>query len=400
MILMDSCLGFVIPGTGDPTREAGDPIYYFDGQALLERLNRISARVTATRPEVKGGSKDNLAVSLSSFEQWLGGAAYLRNNYSTIKPYDMYYSVAGRTIQKIGQRSGAPAPHKLTSDGFYMRDFWLLQKQTGADKDSPLGQLGSKVSGPSYRDLASYYWRVTSQVSGSTASYELLTSTAALIIREILAGTSRSYRSERGATKVFPLLTAVMFLAEPARNIRTFPLGLMVLDLLGQPYHFSYGGKGAFTAAKRGGVDVGSVPRNPKASIRGRLTLDVALAHEERVAGKGKQFEIEGEYSASPKGSALMGQISIQRANIDRPTILAKEVNILVNWLSVQLDKERVKGAIGAIPFALPVTEKQKGTDVSTVVTLPSIKWARIVSHVSTSIDRLITRRLASPAAM
>ncbi|MGH9627732.1 MAG: hypothetical protein ACRD7E_05245 [Bryobacteraceae bacterium] len=320
-----------------------DPVmeYYIPGEMLLQWMQDATYQARSTFTGMASVSTDEAnPTKLDSFQRWVEAWSLL-NRDPSYRSQTCYFEVAGRKIKKLKNKaSGGDA------DGFYMADV-VLSGNVGAAE----GTIWYRSSGASYREFAKFL-----QASGADrVDWSIVTAGK---MRRILR--DGSYVAPGGAADPYtclPLLCAVMFVSEPARNPRAFPIGLMTLDLMGEQYSASY------------------APLSSPGSLPKTYTMDRVLAHPERIdpgfsggavlakPQKGPVFTttkvgrrnvktlvgvfetmstkkqlatVEGKYSASPSGSSH----SSQTVDLRNDYIQRKEASILVRWLAKQLNKK------------------------------------------------------------
>ncbi|WP_209427147.1 hypothetical protein [Pararhodobacter sp. SW119] len=337
---------------------------YVPGSTLLAWVDAAARAVLAGAGAPPGaGSQDDPFV-LGGHGSYAGAwkaAANKRNQ-------DVYFLIAGRQIRKI--KSGSAGGF---ADGCYMCDVGY----SGTDPQA--GTIWNRDDGASYREFGKFIHEgnTVSGMEGVVWSQRIAAS-----LRSVLKGTApmtggglqsqgtrwtvdmnkdESKRSKptrlsgpqpaaaADTVSALPLLSAVMFVAEPIRNARAWIMGLMMLDLIGAEYqamtshahgkHFTF--QRAFVHPSRlddpawSGESNTAIDTAPGSWVTKQATrrgkLDKKL--EKKMARPGSAA-VEGLYPPSPKWS---GRTS---ANIDvaNDYIQAKETAIVCRWLEQEFN--------------------------------------------------------------
>jgi len=213
---------------------AGGITYYIDGVDLLRLLQKIVNDVKTSVPGVEGPGTQANPWRITTADKWLGYALNLPKNT------DNYLVVGGRLIKRgRDQYIGDEGPAwRSTSDvpG-------LLPEEPG------LPAFGGVE--PTYREAAQHVVdpnRVlpTATARRTVAGLAPVPTWKAASMQPLLAGAIRTFLKgeklslfqagtfNRNYTRLqtaLPVMAVAMFLAEPARNARAFPINLMLLDL-------------------------------------------------------------------------------------------------------------------------------------------------------------------------
>jgi len=279
---------------------------------------------------------------LDKYDQFVKAWTTLRRDKTWLAK-DCYFKVGGRLIHKFPadeSHGGVKGGH---AEGFYMADDVL--SGTGAGE-----AVWKKVDGASYADFAKTF-RANMQTSKKNeADWSIA---KAQKLRSVLnGGVDYSGKGSDSTSASLPLLASVMFLAEPARNPRTFPIGLMLLDMIGDPYNVA-GTKFYIldrVLAHPDRIAGNTVPSKAQLGPAGRdwttkggatvgLTPLAMALPPKRAKGVMGLAQVEGKWSASPSGSART-QDALDIAN---DYIQMKELSILARWVAKMLQPTESK---------------------------------------------------------
>jgi hypothetical protein len=188
-----------------------DKWYWIRGSTLLKLVYDVANAFSPKYP-VYGNGSFALPWRLDgSVGTWIGLSKNL--------PFhsEKYFIICGRYVKKH-------------SGGYYMSDEGVLPYG-----ESPYG----RKAGPTYPQYQEHFIeRMRSrEARRSKHKYDISWSQAkAYKLCQVLKA-KVDYRHKSGDTlgQALPVLAATMFLAEPARNPRAFPINLMLLDLIGAP---------------------------------------------------------------------------------------------------------------------------------------------------------------------
>jgi len=226
---------------------------YIEGLHLLFLLQRLvdHAQVDAARSAEGDGTLQN-PWRFRDAAQWMGCASKLKGGA------DQYLVVAGRLLKKDNNRyisdQGPAWRSQPGAADAVSPQFWALQSTApGAVSNASKAFDGEA---PKYRQVAENIVDPGRNLPDSTeerkaaglppvSSWAVVNQQPAMVraMRAFLrndSALSASTNSENIATynasysrmqTMLPVLTAAMFLAEPSRNMRAFPINLMLLDL-------------------------------------------------------------------------------------------------------------------------------------------------------------------------
>ncbi|TCQ00431.1 hypothetical protein C8J46_102575 [Sphingomonas sp. PP-F2F-A104-K0414] len=345
---------------------------YISGTTLLGWVKTAAEDALSTAAGIAGAGTDSDPYQLGGIASWIGAWKISR----TAQARHIYYTIAGRKIQKIARGGIKPGGF---ADGFYVRD-------TGFSGTDPTeGNIWNRTDGASYREFGKFIdqGNTISAMEGVVWS-QRLTSTLRTILKgktgahgpaRVQAPTTMgkgarwspvdptspngtpqtlSKTAARGVEKAdinsaLPMLSAAMFLAEPSRNTRAWVIGLMMLDLIGTEYM-------AATATQNARhLTLQRAFANPKRLTGGWLAdsntaLDQAPLNWVTAQSKGNPKEkaktitkmgavgspaVEGLYPPSPKWSGRTKQ-AIDLAN---DYIQQKEIGIVAPWLAAEFNR-------------------------------------------------------------
>jgi hypothetical protein len=312
--------------------------FKISGQQLLlwlkERTDALAAQLTVPATT---GLDEAQAWVLDSRDAFVTAWITLRRDEAAWKRATCYFKVGGRVIQKSPAdvaHGGVLGGH---AEGYYMRDAVLSGAVPGG------AAVWVKADGASYVDFAK---TVSANMSTSgnhtdTDDGHIAWSQAkAQKLRNVLKGAADFHAKGADSTSAFlPLLAAVMFIAEPARNPRSFGTALMMLDMIGENY--SHTGQKYYTLDKVLGhperINPPGVAGKPQLGPTGRgatgNTVGYALIPTKLKDRKTALARVEGKFSATPSGSAR----TLDAIDIASDYIQKKEASILVRWLSRML---------------------------------------------------------------
>ena len=313
--------------------------FYVDGSDLLEWIKNESLILERTGSQPSQAGTLGAPWKLENFQDWVNAWVTLQS--PAWRQKECYFSIAGRIIKKFANRNAGGH-----ADGLYMADNAL------SGKDSNQGNIWTRSTGASYREFGRHMhasMSASTKHANTTAGHIEWSKAKAKKLRAVLDGTSKSM-SAKGMDSVsgaLPLLGAVMFVAEPARNPRSFIVGLMLLDMIGERYSSrseTVYPKGAYIL-DRVLAHPERIPKNVGGSTPLAKKQKGPFPHDRRKSGYGHGYTkvkelvgVEGKWSASPAGSSRTGT-DIDIAN---DYIQAKEVSLVSRWLARTLDIEGV----------------------------------------------------------
>lgn len=349
---------------------------FVPGSTLLEWVQGAAQGVISKPTDIDGSGTLDDPYRLGGFSSYVGAW----REAGSRSDHHLYFSVAGRTIRKFArddQKDGF-------ADGFYMADVGF------SGTDPTKGTIWNRKNGASYREFGKFIHEgnkvaglegvVWSQRIASTLRTVLKGKTGAHAGKEAktLASVGTGSRWEvdlnrddagRAAPRkisgvtvarstdtvaALPLLSAVMFISEPARNPRAWLMGLMLLDLMGVEYapptlhspatknspakhrhgkHFTF--RRAFVHPSRLDDPEWQTETNtpndqaPPGWVSKQVRRDRGKSNLNKMAKPGSPA-VEGLYPPSPKWSGRTNKSTVDVAN---DYIQAKEVSLLCRWL-------------------------------------------------------------------
>lgn len=391
-----------------PTSQGEALWFYLPGQWILTKVSEA-----ALKWELQGSNlSPNTGVppfdplKLNKLGLWRDSYCAMRG----FKTSEFRFNIGSRVIRKLADRS-VPGGH---ADGFYMSD----TKFSGTDpvpKDAPK-RIWSRDDGASYREFAKFF---ADCLSGGTSpltwSEQIATN-----IRDILSSPYYFANPDKGKFEsALPLLCSVMFISEPARNPRAWPIGLMMLDLVGSQYNVYQTHAKYYTwdrlLAHPERVDPGFVGKDPvdkpqkgpTGREHGKYGAPIGYAP---LTKKNELSAVEGKYSASPSGSASTSQ-TIDVAN---DYIQMKELSLATRWLQRILtsvhandsdlvfatwrDKDPLDGLTNLMSDSELATMAGSPVAQGYKIDLPMLKQFRM--EVTTEVEKLLDKRCSSAAKM
>jgi hypothetical protein len=305
-----------------------DPLwFYLPGQWILQEAATAVSTWDGKATLLSAPSGSMTPVELSTADQW-------RNAYVSMRRFrasTYLFKVAGRTIKKWSDgNSGGHA------DGFYMSDVAL----SGTDpvKKGESNRIWTRKDGASYREFAKFVASCMPKGNELAWSEEVANN-----IRQVMTN-KVSYSAQLGNTiySALPLLSSVMYVAEPGRNARAWIVGLMMLDLIGTQYNVYKTHAKYYTWDKvlahperidpgyKGSDPVSKPQKGPsgrKFGKRGAPVGHVPLTTKKQLVG------VEGKLPASPSGSAS----SDKAIDVAHDYIQMKELSLVLRWLQKRL---------------------------------------------------------------
>lgn len=299
---------------------------------LMQAIGEVDRKYKAAPAGM--GTKDTPYV-MNSFVQW----SRARNSARWMRDEDKYYLVGGRLIHKWkGKNQGGHG------DGLYMADD-VLSGKVGAGRNT----IWHDEMGASYRAIAKHlltHMTGSDKHSFATDGGVAWSQAKMAKLRKILVdgGYRLDHKGEGTTEAALPMLAAVMFISEPARNARAFPIGLMMLDMIGEQYSASETDK--FYTWDRVLAHPERLDPNYKGHLspakpqKGPLQDDygkVIPGSVTTLTKKSQLVTVEGKLPASPAGSASSSRF----LDLTNDYIQMKEASILCRWLAGRLKKKK-----------------------------------------------------------
>lgn len=301
--------------------------FYVPGQTILEEVSKAATLFEAGAvklPPNQGTEAAPIPLNLPKF--WMSAYFAMRN----LRASTYFFRVSQRVIKKWPNKT-VPDGH---ADGFYMSDVAL------SGSDHVEGKMWNRENGASYREFAKFVAECMPSGNELAWSEKIVSN-----MRQVLKG--QLDLSKMDATSfgsACPLLCSVMFLAEPGRNKRAWPLGLIMLDLVGTQYSVSTPTNPAkyytwdrvlahperIDPGYKGSDPVSKPQKGPTGRSMGDYGAPIGYG---ALATKSDLVGVEGKLPASPRGSASTSQ-TIDVAN---DYIQMKETSLAVRWLSKKL---------------------------------------------------------------
>jgi hypothetical protein len=301
--------------------------FYVPGQTILQETSDAVTRFEASAikiPPKFGTLTDPAAVGSPKF--WMSSFVAVRS----IRSSAFYFKVANRVIKKWPDKS-VTGGH---ADGMYMSDVVL----SGTDP-VPKGEsnrIWTRADGASYREFAKFM--AECMPDGKEVSWS---ENMALKMRDILGNKiSSSGLASTHIGAALPLLCSVMFISEPARNKRAWPVGLMMLDSIGQQYSVVTATNPAkyytwdrvlahperIDPGYKGSDPISKPQKGPTGKSMGTYGAPTGLGP---LTVKKDLVKVEGKLPASPSGSASSGSV----VDVTNDYIQMKETSLVIRWL-------------------------------------------------------------------
>jgi hypothetical protein len=237
----------------------------------------------------------------------------------------------------------ADLPPEHGGDGFYMADADLSGMELG---------MWARYDGPSYRDYRNYL-EVILDTAEKKLTGKFLQDYQSLLYKP---------KSKLGSD-ILPVLAATMFIAEPARQPRSFIIGLLTLDLIGRKF--------------------------------GQKKKELSVVRLFPVSFD----DTKAKYPPARAGSASATDPVLDETGLLKSTINCREASLLIHWLSLRL-KGSVPGwkscvvTAGSAKYFPDMGELQKSrSDLRKVDT----DLARqLLGAINTQIKSALAERLAA----
>jgi hypothetical protein len=301
--------------------------FYVPGQTILQETSDAVTRFEASAVKIppRFGMQAN-PVPVIEPKFWMSSFVALRS----IKPSAYYFKVAGRVIKKWPDKS-VSGGH---ADGMYMSDVVLSGTDPVPEGES--NRIWTREDGASYREFAKFM--ASCMPDGKELSWSENISQK---MRQILS--NKINAAVFGSTHIgaaLPLLCSVMFISEPARNKRAWPLGLIMLDSIGQQYSVVTASNPAkyytwdrvlahperIDPGYKGSDPISKPQKGPTGKSMGKYGAPTGFGP---LALKKDLVKVEGKLPASPSGSASSGSI----VDVANDYIQMKETSLVIRWL-------------------------------------------------------------------
>lgn len=319
------------------------------GETLLGWLKAKSDAKAAAAAPMAAGTDAAHPWNISGIAALVNAWGTLHNQKALWKQRECFLNIGGCTIIKLAadaEHGGVPTG---TAEGFYMRDAVFSKGKDASGAPILPQDIWKKQDGASYVDFARTFQKnmLDSKKHDMTALEGQIswTQAKAAKLREILKGAKNvSAKGADSTSRALPLLAAVMFIAEPARNPRSFPIALMVLDMFGENYSRS-GNKfyildRVLSHPERIAGQTGPSAK-PQSGPTGRDPVNFNMVGFGPISLKPKRGKkgvpaeptlaaVEGKFSATPSGSAR----TLDTIDLRNDYIQKKEASILCRWLA------------------------------------------------------------------
>jgi hypothetical protein len=228
----------------------GQHKYWINGADLLQ-LAQYAVEAIDTAVTLTGNASYDYPCTLDGgIRTWLAVAKEIARSGAQ---QPMWFEICGRYVKK------QPLSYYMIDDGGATPDTartakWNRRLRGGPFAPPPNRPIGTP-GGPSYRDFSERMdaqWDHSNKRSGTTN--ETWSEEKARKLRKVLLADptyARILASKGDGTtgQILPTLAAVMFLAEPSRNIRSFLINKILLDMIATGT--TYGGRKSGSSPKK-----------------------------------------------------------------------------------------------------------------------------------------------------